>query len=108
MVTKDDVIKANEWHHVVATAVKGDDSAIYVDGEEVAREDNPGDAVSSSAFYIGDLRGGRKIAFEGKVDELAIFDAVLSDADIGILTRGGKAVSHLNKLATTWSRIKNQ
>jgi hypothetical protein len=106
LLTEDKVISSEKWHHIVVTAVKGDDSVIYVDGVEKARWQNQGEDVSTTAYYIGDLRLDRKITFNGIIDEVAIFDTVLSAADIVRL--GSFAISYSGKLATAWGVVKSQ
>ena len=108
LLTKDVVISLEQWYHIAATAVKGGDSVIYVDGVEVARWKNKGLSVGSTKYFIGELRTGRKIPFNGIVDEVTIFDTVLSDADIAKLARGGIAVPASGKLSITWGYIRNQ
>lgn len=108
LLTKDAVISLENWYHIAATAVKGEDSVIYVDGVEVARWKNKGLTVGSTKYFIGDLRTGRMIPFNGIVDEVTIFDTVLSDADIAKLARGGMSVSASGKLSNMWGCIKNQ
>ena len=105
LLTEDKVISLEQWHHIVVTAVKGGESAIYVDGIEKARWNNQGGEVTTTAYYIGDLRLDRLITFNGIIDEVAIYDSVLSPADIVRL--GSSAVSYSGKLATTWGVIKN-
>lgn len=109
LLTEPGVISLNTWHHIAATAVKGGDSIIYVDGVEKARWENKGLDVNSVSYYIGDLRTDRQITFNGMIDEVMIFDAVLSPAEIARIASGEtSAVSYFDKLSTTWSRIKNQ
>jgi len=108
LLTNDKVISLQQWHHIAATAVKGGDSVIYVDGEEKARMDNKGLETTSTGYFVGDLRVDRQIAFNGVIDEVTVFDVALSPADVTVLTRGGEAVSSRGKLAVTWGLVKNQ
>lgn len=108
LLTKPGAISLKKWYHIAATAVKGGDSVIYVDGVEKARWKNKGKATTTVSFYIGDLRVDRKIAFNGIIDEVTIYNVVLSQEDINRLASGGMAVSPSGKLATVWGRIKNQ
>ena len=52
-----------------------------------------------------DCCGGNRY-FRGIIDEVMIFDRALSEAEILKLARQGLAVESLNKLATTWGRLK--
>lgn len=102
----DEVISLEKWYHIAVTAIQGGDSVIYVDGMEKARWKNQGGNVTTTAYYIGDLRLDRKITFNGIIDEVAIYNTVLSAGEIAGL--GSFAVSYSGKLTTTWGVIKNQ
>ena len=84
---------------------------VYQDGKEVQRTANSQAFVQGAAdFHIGGRLGS---SFEGFVDEFAIFEAVLSSADINSVMDNGLearvfAVSPASKLATSWGRIKVQ
>lgn len=112
LLTEGKTISLKKWHHIATTAVKGKDSVIYVDGVEKARRKNIGADTISAAYFIGDLRVDRKIAFNGIIDEVAIFNVVLPEADIAKIAskgiKGAMAVSSSGKLSTTWGSIKNQ
>lgn len=108
LLTKPGVISVKKWYHIAATAVKGGDSIIYVDGVEKARWKNKGLDVKSVMYYIGDLRTDRKICFNGIIDEVTIFDVVLPAAEIAKIATGTTAVSPSGKLTTVWGLIKNR
>ena len=109
-VTDSDPISVNSWNHIAVTAVKGGNSEIYVNGANVASSTNAGkDGVTSEAFYLGDLRTDRKIAFKGVIDEVAIFESVLTADEIGTIMAQGLnalAVDPSSKLAATWAGMK--
>lgn len=107
----------NEWIHVVERRdVSKREYNMYKNGE-VAATDNwvecgahpCGDAVASDLpLLIGDGYAGKYI---GVVDEVAIFNVVLSEDDIKNIMLNGleniiTAVSTSGKLATTWGGIK--
>lgn len=109
-VTDSNPIRANTWNHIAATAIKGGESIIYVNGANVGSFTNAGkDGVTSEGFYLGDLRAGRKIAFKGIIDEVAIFESVLTANEIGTIMAQGLsalAVEPSGKLTTTWAGMK--
>ncbi len=90
-----------EWHHVALTFSRDDVGAepgkIYVDGEEVPSyanqgfnglADNPDDQV-----YIGRTPGGEGVVnFIGQIDEVAIWQTVLTAEDIALLAAGASAI----------------
>lgn len=72
------------WTHNVVT-YDGAAAAFYVDGIEVAR--NLGDALNPigggpGSFVVGDLTSGQFFKFNGRLDELAIYDAPLPAARV--------------------------
>lgn len=104
------VVEPNEWTHICFTW-DGENSISYVNGEEVAIMDRPGKAEFDGEphFMIGE-RSHSCIGepFGGRVDEVALFDRVLTPAEIRQAMDGGLylAVQDSGKLATTWGNIK--
>jgi hypothetical protein len=97
------------WHHH-AVLYDGENLVHYYDGEEVAKAPrNP--ATVGTTLIIG-AEPDRNDWFTGLVDEVAIFNVVLTESDIKkIMTEGlktGAAVSSAGKLAAAWGRIKVQ
>jgi hypothetical protein len=96
-----------EWHHH-AVLYDGTNLVHYCDGEEVAKAPrNP--ATAGTTLIIG-AEPDRNDWFTGLVDEVAIFNVVLTESDIKkIMTDGlkeGAAVSSAGKLATTWGQMR--
>jgi sialidase-1 len=108
LLTEPGVISLNTWHRIAATAAMGKDSVIYVDGKEKARWQNKGLDLKTTTVYLGDLRANETITFNGIIDEVSIFDVILSDEDIAAIAREGLAVSSSGKLTITWGDIKEQ
>ena len=112
-------IKDDQWHHYVAVAKDGERApTLYIDGESKPVEH--GDGVKKmtlapahgQSIYIGALLPARFDSFSKSIiDELAIFNVELSDADVKQLGKGLDiaifAVSPSGKLATSWAAIKN-
>ncbi len=111
-------IKDDQWHHYVVVAKDGErDPAIYIDGElkeveirdgqrVIALEPSPG-----RALHIGAALPERFDSWTNNtIDDLAIFNVALSQADVERLGKGIDnsifAVSPLGKLATTWAALK--
>ena len=107
----------NEWIHVVETRdVSKREYSMYKNGKvEISAGwdecgDHPcGDGVASDLnLLIGSGYAGKYI---GIVDEVAIFNVVLTENDINNIMEKGlesviTAVDHSGKLATTWANIK--
>ena len=111
-------IKDDQWHHYVVVAKDRErDAAMYIDGElkevehldgqrVVALEPSPG-----RALHIGAALPERFDSWTNNtIDDLAIFNVALSQADVERLGKGVDnsifAVSPLGKLATTWATLK--
>ncbi len=81
-------IEAGVWHHVVLTAQSFGMCSMYVDGALVVSEqlDRPldlGDAdLMLGVLPSNTLPRGAEAPFRGGIDELAIFDRVLSESEI--------------------------
>ena len=106
----------DEWIHVAETRnVKDREYKMYKDGEVTAEDKwakcgaHPcGDSSPSNLnLLIGSGYAGK---FRGIIDEVAIFNVVLSEDDINTIMDDGldkaAAVSPSDKLTTTWANIK--
>jgi hypothetical protein len=102
------------WYHVAWT-LDGLHEIVYVNGVNIGEFDKghantlPGD----NALEIGQRVGG-SLPFTGAIDEVAVLNVALDEADIQAAMQTGlaavldtTAVSSAAKLATTWGNIKN-
>lgn len=101
-----------EWHHVVGVVESKKSVRIYLDGE--LKKSTPAPDPISIAYgasqkptiaYTQHLGG---IWYAGAIDEVAIFEGALSDADVKKLHTLALAVEHTGKLAVTWGKLKTQ
>ena len=111
-------VKDDQWHHYVAVAKNGERKpTLYIDGESKPIEHSDGVKKMGLApphgqpMYIGALLPARFDSFSKSIiDELAIFNVALSEADVKQLGKGLDiaifAVSPSGKLATSWAAIK--
>ncbi|QPV62842.1 LamG domain-containing protein [Halosimplex litoreum] len=80
-----------EWHHVFLTW-DGTDLVLYLDGEEVARDDSQsGDAVHSDRpLYVGYGDNGYTSYYgmDGAVDDVRVYDTALTAEDVTALFDG--------------------
>jgi hypothetical protein len=101
--------KVGEWHFV-SSVYDGKDLIQSVDGKEDIKMAAGGnfDAVAM-VFRIGSAQTGL-IAMNGTIDEVAVFDAALTSADLTDIREKGisaaLAVSPSNKLGATWASLK--
>ena len=102
-----------EWSFVALTH-DGETLALYVDGETVAdlKVGKPTFTQNneSGSIWLAGWKGRPGWDFEGVLDEVAIFNAALSEDDLGTVMENGleKAlnVSPVGRLTTTWGNIK--
>jgi len=92
------------WYH---TAISYDGTWVrtYVDRAEVyANDEWAGKEINTNISRIGGHDAGGD-CFQGVIDEVAMFDVALSDAEIARLAT---SVNPLGKAASTWGNIKSK
>jgi hypothetical protein len=108
-------LENDKWQHLAGT-FDGSNVVVYVDGEEIGKMAAVGKGMKDTnvplvfGYYTENVR---PYAYQGVLDDVAIFDVALSLAEIkavmnGDLYRKVSAVYPSNKLAFTWGAIKNQ
>ena len=105
-----DELSSKEWIHLVGTW-DGSQLHVYVNGKLQNSEDAKGPPwASPEEVYIGADPGcGKRCQWNGIIDEVVIFDTVLSDDDVAKLgegIEGALAVDAAGKIATTWGSLK--
>ncbi len=75
------VIDPDEWRHVAASW-DGAAARIYVDGQMVLEQAQSGALVPTGAPLRLGHRGGSSHYFNGRMDDVAVFDHVLTEAEI--------------------------
>ena len=101
-----------KWHHVLFVADRSDATRIYIDGKLDAEGglSEGTDITTESPLFIGaSVRIGKNTRryFEGLIDEVGIYNRVLTDDDIERnFNSQGLAVSPQKKLAIAWGEIK--
>ncbi|MGD1979159.1 MAG: LamG domain-containing protein, partial [Akkermansiaceae bacterium] len=68
------------WHHVVAVSAAGEATFLYIDGVEVATGIAPSLTDSGQPLLIGENPQATNRQWNGKIDDVAIFDAPLTEA----------------------------
>ena len=106
-----DELQSKEWIHLVGTW-DGSQLHVYVNGKLQNSEDAKGPPwASPEEVYIGADPGcGKRCQWNGIIDEVVIFDTVLSDDDVvklGEGIEGALAVEAAGKIATTWGTLKS-
>ena len=97
-----------EWHHH-AVMYDGKDVIHYIDGKEVSAAARV--PVTAGTTILVGMEPDLDNWFNGSVDEVAVFNVVLTSDDVNsIMNEGLKmsaAVSSADKLIATWGLIKN-
>ena len=86
----------NQWHHIVATYNNATETMkIYVDGAEKANKEIVGFGTIASNLHDLFLGSYRGVAhwFEGRQDELAVWDRALSTNEVSQLYNNGTPVN---------------
>ena len=106
------ILVDGQWHHAAITFRAGEFLRMYVDGELV----NESEASATSSIFdnntpltVGtDFNEEETRYFNGIIDEVAVFNRVLTDAEVQTAMNGDMlAVDANGKLATTWGRLRN-
>ena len=73
-------LQRNEWQYIVITAQKQGDFKVYLNGELKSSKSNVGGTDWEDAYLtIGDLRYGRGLDLDGKIDDLKIYATILDE-----------------------------
>ena len=103
----------DKWHHwAFVHSAANNTMQVYQNGEEVQRQSvSKAYAPRAGSFHIG---GRLEFSFQGFVDEVGLFKAVLSQTDIKSIMKNGlevpilATVSPTSKLSLCWGKIKAQ
>ncbi len=110
----DSPISANIWYHVTGTWNAAEDGlGLYLDGVLQTKAGVvPASPGTERTLDLGRRSDASELThFDGIIDDFAVFNTVLTEADIEILMEEGleevASVSPSGKLATTWGLMKN-
>ncbi|MCS5611856.1 MAG: LamG domain-containing protein [Candidatus Poribacteria bacterium] len=107
------VLKDGQWHHAAISFKGGDFLRMYVDGKLA----NDSKATATKTLFdnettlkIGqDFNEDAKRFFNGVIDEVAIFNRALNEAEIKTVMKGDfMAVDPTGRLSITWAKLKRQ
>lgn len=112
-IHSDGILKEGQWHHAAITFKAGEFLRMYVDGVMVSESNAAATANlfdNNTPMRIGtDFNDEAKRFFDGIIDEVAVFNRVLTDAEIQAAMNGDiLAVDASDRLATTWGGLKNR
>jgi hypothetical protein len=102
-------VSLDEWTHVAATW-DGSEAIIYINGEPPEPSIAGGGVIDVSrepSLDIGYRRTSGSSYFVGAMDDVFVFDRVLSQAEIeGLMSGFSLAVEPESKLTTTWGSLR--
>ena len=116
-VHSDAVLVNGQWHHAAITFKAEDFLRMYVDGQLVGESQATATAFifdNETPMRIGtDFNDEDKRFFNGSIDEVAVFDRALTQAEVveamqGNLLGQATPVEAVGKLAVTWGQVRNQ
>jgi hypothetical protein len=82
-ISNSDVVTKGKWQHVVATYEGGAKVKFFVNGKEVGVSSGAASSFNSgSDTVVGDLGHGFGSYFKGRIDDVRIYNKVLSKSDI--------------------------
>ena len=75
----------NQWHFLAATFIANSNRSIYLDGQPVASSTAGSHTVNNTAFWIGNNRVFGPRLFQGRLDEVAVFNRALTAPEIAAI-----------------------
>ena len=111
------ILKDEEWYHIAFTFEGGVDGLkvkLYINGVKEASGGHPDEAVldnNQSPLWIGRPGAAEIFAWNGILDDVAIWNRALSEKEIqSVMNKGLQLlladVDLINKLAVTWAELK--
>ncbi len=97
------LITLNSWQHVAYTIDQNNNSVLYFNGVRVGNgtSQSPG---TTGNFYIGNTTGNPSRMFNGIIDDAAIWNRSLTNAEINTsMNQGPLLVSNTNDLVGYWN-----
>jgi hypothetical protein len=79
----------NSWHHIVGKH-DGSTGSLYVDGLLCGSAPLPAIGNAAGSITIGGFAGGKEYYFNGRIDDVRIYNRALSDAEISQLFTSGE------------------
>jgi|GEM_PF-5641027 len=101
-----DTMDATAWHHIVVTTSNesdnGDRMRMYIDGQKVAtHHQTMGDLNQSHPLTIGRTAKSNDRAWDGQIDDVAIFSGQLNPRQVQLLASGEASPADLATM-TSW------
>ncbi|MCY4401552.1 MAG: LamG domain-containing protein [Candidatus Poribacteria bacterium] len=107
-------VQTTEWQHLVFTWKSGMKLALYVnaelDDDPIHNDDAKEGSISGATkFMVGKgAKDNNGTSWVGLIDEVRIYDRVLTENEIAELATGVLPVEPVGKLTTTWGNLKQK
>ena len=102
-----DDIQPEDWVHLAVTHDTESEIVIYNDGKKAGGGAKPPPVIEIDGSVMVGARHPGEEFFTGIIDEVFIFNRILTAAEVGEIMDGGfLPVEPAEKLATTWASIK--
>ncbi len=82
------------WHHVIAISEAGSNTFLYIDGVLVATGASPSLTDSGLPLLIGENPVNTNRRWNGKIDDVSLFDSALNDFQVKAIYNLGKLYSY--------------
>ncbi len=90
-LTSNSSLQLNAWNHIAVTSNQNSDSLIYINGiQDAANTGTHAPTDIGSDLYFGSFNGASNF-FEGKMDDIRIYNRVLSTQEVKKLYNAGQA-----------------
>lgn len=88
-------ISTNKWYNLIVSANRNGESKIYINGV-LDKTFTSGNQLSTPYVTIGELRPNRKIAFNGTIDDVSIWNRALSLEEVRKIYSSGVRTLNLS------------
>ena len=112
-ITSTTVLEDGKWYHLAYTFEGGGKAKLYINGAAEAETNHPEKEVlkdNNSPVWVGELNAGRNFAWNGILDDVAMWNRVLSEKEIQSVMKSGLqlllSVDQLDKLTVIWAELK--
>lgn len=80
--TNSQTISLGVWHHICVVTTRGGTTKLFVDGVPLIEYTNLGTMGMTYQFSLATLRPGREIYYNGLIDDVRLFDRLLSPDEV--------------------------